>query len=225
MALVRGIDDVVLNCWVPNHLGVIAVYRNRHAEAAPYLQEAIAGFRADGNLPGEANTLCNLSRSHLAMGHTASAISLAQEGTSIYDRLGHTLRGANGRYALGLALAQAGDLDEAVAQLSEALDTFRDSRQRLWEGMAVFRIAEVRLLERKPAQAAALAEQSLAVLRGIGGDWRRGNVLTVLGRALNGIGQVGRAQACWREALSLYEELGSSEAAEVRSLLTPLAAA
>ncbi|MFD8304391.1 BTAD domain-containing putative transcriptional regulator [Streptomyces sp. NPDC059690] len=224
-ALVHEIDDTALDCWVPNHRGVIAVYRNRHAEGAAHLQEAIDAFRADRNLAGEANALCNLSRSHLAMGRTESAVALARQGLSIYDRLGHTLRGANGRYALGLALAQAGDLDQAAVRFTEALEIFRDSRQRLWEGMTIFRIAEVRLTEGKPAQAAALAEQSLAVLRGIGGEWRRGNVLTVLGRSLDGIGQSGRAQACWREALSIYEELGSAEAAEVRALVSSPAAA
>jgi hypothetical protein len=62
---------------------------------------------------------------------------------------------------------------------------------------------------------------ALTVLRGIGGEWRRGLVLTVLGRALSGIGQTGRAQVCWREALGIHEELGSPEADEVRGLLTP----
>jgi tetratricopeptide (TPR) repeat protein len=159
------------------------------------------------------------------MNQTHSAIELAQEGADIYDRLGHSLRGANGRYALGLALAQAGQLAEAADRLGQALDVFRDSRQRLWEGMTLFRIAEVRMAEGHLAEAAALAEQSLTVLRGIGGEWRRGNVLTVLGRALAGIGQPGRAQVCWRDALRIYEELGSSEAEEVRRLLSPLRAA
>lgn len=66
---------------------------------------------------------------------------------------------------------------------------------------------------------------ALTVLRGIGGEWRRGNVLTVLGKSLSGIGQSGRAQVCWREALEIYEKLDSPEAAEVRTLLTPVAAA
>lgn len=98
---------------------------------------------------------------------------------------------------------------------------FRDSRQRLWEGMATFRLAEVDLAAGLPAQAAAKAEQALAVLRGIGGEWRRGNVLTVLGQALNDIGQPGRAQVCWREALDIYETLGSAEVEAVRKLLAP----
>lgn len=221
MRLAHAVDDPLPSCWAPNDLGIIALYQNRHAEGEAYLEQAIANFRADGNRPGEASALCNLSRIHLAMGNTASAVALAQQGIDIYDELGHALRGANGRYALGLALTQSGRLAEATDQLHEALAVFRDSRQRLWEGMATFRLAEVDLAAGLPAQAATKAEQALAVLRGIGGEWRRGNVLTVLGQALNDIGQPGRAQVCWREALDIYETLGSAEVAAVRKLLTP----
>ncbi|NEE22290.1 tetratricopeptide repeat protein, partial [Streptomyces sp. SID7499] len=86
-----------------------------------------------------------------------------------------------------------------------------------------FRLAEVEIASGQPAQAAQYAELALTVLRGIGGEWRRGNVLTVLGRALAGIGQTGRAQVCWNEALEIYDELGSPEADGVRSLLTGIA--
>ncbi|MFD4030115.1 BTAD domain-containing putative transcriptional regulator [Streptomyces sp. NPDC058637] len=225
MVLARAADDPLPNCWAPNDLGIIALYQNRHAEGESYLQQAITNFRADGNRPGEASALCNLSRIHLAMGRTSSAVTLAQQGIDIYDGLGHALRGANGRYALGLALTELGHLPDAAERLAEALAIFRDSRQRLWEGMTLFRLAEVDLAAHVPARAAVKAEQALAVLRGIGGEWRRGNVLTVLGKALRDIGQAGRAQVCWHEALVIYEGLGSSEAVEVRTLLAPAAAA
>ncbi|MCF3169212.1 MULTISPECIES: BTAD domain-containing putative transcriptional regulator [Streptomyces] len=219
MRLADAVGDPLPSCWAPNDLGIIALYQNRHAEGEAFLTRAIENFRADGNRPGEASALCNLSRIHLAMGHTTSAVALAQRGIGIYDELGHTLRGANGRYALGLALAQSGEHLEATEQLHTALDVFRDSRQRLWEGMTIFRLAEVDLAAAFPARAATKAEQALAVLRGIGGEWRRGNVLTVLGRALSEIGQPGRAHVCWREALDIYEAHGSTEADAVRELL------
>jgi tetratricopeptide (TPR) repeat protein len=224
MRLAHSVGDPLPSCWAPNDLGIIALYQNRNAEGEAYLEKAIANFRADGNRPGEASALCNLSRIHLAMGNTTSAVALAQQGIDIYDELGHALRGANGRYALGLALTQSGRLTDATEQLHAALAVFRDSRQRLWEGMATFRLAEVDLAAGLPAQAAAKAEQALAVLRGIGGEWRRGNVLTVLGQALNDIGQPGRAQVCWREALDIYEALASAEIEAVRKLLATLPA-
>ncbi|OEJ39529.1 regulator [Streptomyces agglomeratus] len=225
MLLAEDAGDPLPSCWAPNDRGIIAIYQNRHADGEGFLNQAITNFRLGKNRAGEASALCNLSRIRLAMGQTDSAVELAQQGIDIYDSLGHSLRGANGRYALGLALTRSGQFSDATDRLLEALDVFRDSRQRLWEGMTLFRIAEVDLAARRPAAAAARAEQALAILRGIGGEWRRGNVLTVLGRALHGIGQIGRAQVCWREAMAIYEELGSPEAAEVRSLLAPVAAA
>ncbi|MEU3979439.1 BTAD domain-containing putative transcriptional regulator [Streptomyces sp. NPDC026672] len=224
MELADEARDPLPSCWAPNDRGIIAIYQSRHADGERYLQQAIDNFRADGNDVGEASALCNLSRIRLAMGRTDSAIELAQQGIDIYDRMGLTLRLANGRYALGIALTQAGRLVEALAQLTDALALFHDNRQPLWEGVTHFRIAEVHLAGHRFAQAASHAEQAIA-LRGIGGEWRRGTVLTVLGRALLALGQSGRADACWREALSIYERLGSVEAEEVRGLLAPLPAA
>ncbi|WP_406437029.1 NB-ARC domain-containing protein [Streptomyces sp. NBC_00631] len=217
--------DPLPGCWASNMMGIIALYQNRLEDGEAHLTRAIDSFRACGDGPGEASALCNLSRIHLAMGRTASAISLAQQGTGMYDAMGHALKGANGRYALGLALTQGGQYGQAAERLQEALEVFRDSRMRLWEGMSLFRLAELDLAAERPAQAATNAESALTLLRGIGGEWRRANVLTVLGRALSRIGHSGRATVCWQEALTIFEGLKASEAEEVRGLLNPSAVA
>lgn len=221
MVLASSIDDIWTHCNAPNELGIIAGYRNRLDEAEVLLQQTITAFRADTNQAGEASALCNLSRVHLAIGRTASAVELAGQGIDLYARLGLTLRLANGRYALGLALTRAGRQNEAEGRLSEALTVFRESRQRLWEGMTLFRLAEVHLAAQRPARAAAFSEQALTVLLHIGGEWRRANVLTVLGQALDGIGQADRANVCWREALAVFDQLKAPESDIVRGLLAP----
>ncbi|MFF4900938.1 BTAD domain-containing putative transcriptional regulator [Streptomyces sp. NPDC001068] len=213
--------DPVVCAQAPNQQGIIALYSARHAEAEQHLTQALAAFRADGNTPGEASALCNLSRVHLATGRTESAVSLARQGVTIYarDDTGMALRLANGKYALGLALTSAGETRLALETLTDALGVFQDARQQLWHGMTLFRIAELHLADHGPAQAAACAEQALAVLHGIGGEWRRANILTALGRGLHGVGQTDRAKVCWQEALSVFEASGSPEAADVRRLL------
>ncbi|MET7483334.1 BTAD domain-containing putative transcriptional regulator [Streptomyces sp. NPDC005538] len=223
--LTAASDDPLTSCWSSNILGVIALYQSRYEDGEAHFTRAIDSFRLCGDRPGEASALCNLSRIHLATGRTHSAVSLAQQGTDMYDDMGHGLKGANGRYALGLALTQHGRLSEAAVRLKEALAVFQDSRQHLWAGMSHFRLAEVDLAAQRPAQAASNAEMALTVLRGIGGEWRRGNVLVVLGHALNGIGQTGRAQVCWRESLDIFDALSAPEAATVRALLKPIAVA
>uniref|UniRef100_UPI003F684A0D AfsR/SARP family transcriptional regulator n=1 Tax=Streptomyces polyasparticus TaxID=2767826 RepID=UPI003F684A0D len=220
----RTVGDPVVLSRVPNQLGIIALYQHRYEEAQSCLREAISAFRADSNAPGEASAMCNLSRVQLELDQTESAVELARQGVQIYADLGALLRIANARYALGMALTRAGRPAEALAELTGASGTFRESRQPLWEGMVHYRMAEAHLAAGRPAQAAAHAEQAMA-LRGIGGEWRRGTMLTVLGRALSGIGQTVRARACWYEALTLFEQLGSPETAEVKELLSTVAAA
>nr|WP_317619755.1 BTAD domain-containing putative transcriptional regulator [Streptomyces akebiae] len=220
----RTADDPWTSGAAPNQLGIIAICTARFPDAEVFLIRAIEAFQADGNTPGEASAVCNLSRSLASMGRTARAVDLAQRGVEIYDELGMSVRLANARYASGIVLTQAGRLPEALEQLDAALRIFTENRQRLWEGTTHFRVAQVHLAARRPAQAARHAEQALSI-GCIGGDWMRANALTLLGRALMALGQSDRARACWREALTMYEQSGSSEAAEVRGLLHPLAAA
>ncbi|MFD5148972.1 BTAD domain-containing putative transcriptional regulator [Streptomyces sp. NPDC058401] len=216
--LARAAGDPLPSCWAPNDRGIIAFYEGRYQDGERYLLEAIANFRADANYVGEASALCNLSRIHVALGRLTSAIDLAQQGIAIYDRMGLTLRLANGRYALGIALTQAGQTTEALVQLTAALALFHDNRQPLWEGITHFRLAEVHLSAGRATLAAAHAEQAVA-LRVMGGEWRRACVLMVLGRALRRLGQRDRARVCWRDAEAVFAQLGSSELAEVRALL------
>ncbi|MEG3627320.1 AfsR/SARP family transcriptional regulator [Streptomyces poriticola] len=217
-------QDVAAGSWAANDRGLISLHQHQYADGKVFFDQAIRGFSTAGNRAGEATTLFNLSRAHLAMGNIAKAVDIAQHGIGLLAELGRTMRLANGHYALGMALTKADRPAEALVQFDEALTIFADHRQRLWEGTTHFRIAEAHAAAHRPAQAAQHAEQALAT-GCIGGDRMRGNVLTLLGRALSELGQVDRARACWREALKLYEETSVAEADDVRALLAPADAA
>ncbi|MEV6835372.1 BTAD domain-containing putative transcriptional regulator [Streptomyces sp. NPDC051133] len=223
VALASEAGDAAPISWASTDRGIISLSQGRYEEAEKFLTTARDGYRADGNRPGEANSLCNLSRLYERMNRPSEAVSLAQQGVDIFQQLGMTLRLANGRYALGVALIRAGRPSEGLVQLSDALDMFKSNRQRLWEGTTHFRIAQLHLTARRPAQAAQHAEQALAI-GFIGGDLIRGNVLNTLGKSLDALGQSDRARACWQEALLLLEQSGAPEACEVRRLLAPMEA-
>ncbi|TVL93732.1 BTAD domain-containing putative transcriptional regulator [Streptomyces sp. SAJ15] len=225
MLLAVVTEDPLALGHAPIERGIIAIYQSRFQDAEAYVSKALTAFRADGNEPGEASALSNLSRAYVGMGRTQLGVELAEQALAIYRRLGVSLRLANGMYALGVALTRAGRLEEAHAHLTEALAIFHENRQPLWQGMSHYRLAEAQLAANRPARAAEHAEQAL-VLRGLGGEWRRGQFLTVLGRALDAMGQTDRARACWSEALAIYERLGTpAERDEVRVLLAPVAVA
>ncbi|QJT02370.1 tetratricopeptide repeat protein [Streptomyces asoensis] len=219
--LATAADDATPVSWAATDRGIIALNQGRYEEAERLLTTARDGYRADGNRPGEASALCNLAQLHQRMNRADSAVSLAQQGVDIFQQLGLSLRLANGRYSLGVALTRAGRLPEGLAQLTDAMLIFASNRQRLWEGTTHLRIAQLHLAAQRPAQAAQHAEQSLAI-GVIGGDLIRGSVLNTLGKSLRALGQSDRARACWHEALLLLENAGAPEAAEVRRLLAPL---
>ncbi|MER7051763.1 BTAD domain-containing putative transcriptional regulator [Streptomyces sp. NPDC000351] len=224
MERAAGARDVAAGSWAANDRGLISLHQHRYSDGKAFFDQAIRGFSQAGNRAGEATTSFNLSRAHLAMGNVGKAVGIARDGLTLLAELGRTMRLANGHYALGMALTQAGRSTEALNQFNEALTIFVDHRQRLWEGTTHFRVAEAHIAAHRPAQAAQHAEQAL-VIGCIGGDRMRGNVLTLLGRSLSALGQADRARACWREALKLYEENSASEADEVRTLLAPADAA
>ncbi|KAA6221265.1 AfsR family transcriptional regulator [Streptomyces albofaciens JCM 4342] len=208
-----------------NDRGIIASILHRYEEAEGYLNQALIAFRENNNKQSEASALNNLSRLHLDTGRVESAIRLAEQGTACYREAGASRRLGNGMYALGMALTRAGRLEEATAQLTEALAIFRDSRQRFWEGMTYLRLAEADLAARRPASAANYAEQALSALRGIGGGRWRAHALTTLGHALNQIGHTGRAKVCWQEVMSIHEQMGLPVDGEVHNLIAPVAVA
>ncbi|RBM21916.1 BTAD domain-containing putative transcriptional regulator [Streptomyces sp. PT12] len=212
-------NDPVSSCMAPNERGGIAFHRQRYADAVEYLEYALAAFRRDGNRAGEASALTNLSRAHSSLGEHELAVRLAREAIDRYVELGSSLRLANGHYALGVLLTAAGEHVAAFDELSAALAGFEENRQRVWVGMTYIRMAEATLGTDAPDGSAALAERAVAQFRDVGNEWMQARALTVLGRALDAVGQPGRARACWQQALTAFEKLGSTEAAEVRNLL------
>jgi DNA-binding SARP family transcriptional activator/tetratricopeptide (TPR) repeat protein len=218
-ALGAAADDPISSSYALNDRGIVANYQGRHVDAEEYLTQALRTFQGYGNHPSEASALCNIARAHIGTGRADSAVALAEQAVGIYRRLDMSMRLANGLYALGIALTAAVRLTEAEREFLEALEIFRHSRQQLWEGMTHFRLAEVYLASHQAALAAGQAEQALA-LRGIGGEWRRGTVLVTLGKSLELLHESDRARACWREALGIFDKLGTDEADEVRALLT-----
>jgi DNA-binding SARP family transcriptional activator len=224
LVLGRSVEDPLTCSYAPIVRGMIAAYGRRFEDAAGHYQSGLDAFRADGNRHGEAAALSNLSRVRNDLGDIPAAVAAAEDALSIYRGLRAGFRLGNGLYALAIALTAARREDEAYACLTEALPIFRAARQQLWEGMTLFRMAEVQLASGGHRQAASLAEQSLNLLRETGGAWRRAHALTVLGTSLDGMGQPDRARACWRDALAEFTALGSPEADTVRRLLTDPAA-
>ncbi|WP_370531845.1 AfsR/SARP family transcriptional regulator [Streptomyces venezuelae] len=200
-------------------LAAVALHQSRNDDAERHFTEAFHAFRSDEDRAGEAGVLCNLSLMRLDLGDTAGALGLAEEAVALFEGLGPSVRGGDARYAQGLALTHAGRRAAAEAALRRAREVFRSRCEVTRSGSALFRSAAVELLLDAPEQAAAHSEEALERIGVSGGPWRRGSILVVRGHALHAMDRTDAARACWHEALSLFEGIGTKDAQPVRELL------
>ncbi|MFC4588105.1 AfsR/SARP family transcriptional regulator [Sphaerisporangium corydalis] len=211
--------DRIVTGEIYNALAVVAGRQRRHEDALAWFDSALKAYREIGAAAGEALVASYSARDHLGLGHPEDAIAAAERGLAIFQELGSGAGTARARYHLGIVLSRVGRLTEAVVHHAECLDFFRAGHQKVWEQRVCCRLAETFIAAGRYKDAARHAEQALTLSREIGHPYGEALSLTVLGRALTGLGSVRRSGDCLRRALDIFTRLGSPEAADLRALL------
>jgi hypothetical protein len=116
-------------------------------------------------------------------------------------------------------LSRVGRLTEAVHHHAECLAFFRASKQRVWEQRVCSRLAETFITAERYGEAVRHAEEALVVSREIGHPYGEALSLTVLGKALKGLGSATRSTDCLRQAFDIFTGLGAPEAGDLMVLL------
>lgn len=202
-----------------NALAVVAGRRRRHTEALEWFDRATQVHRELGKPAGEALASCYSARDHLGLGRPDEAIAAAEHGLAVFTELGSGAGMARARYHLGNVLSHVGRLNEAVVHHAECLAFFRASNQRVWEQRVCYRLAATFIAAGRYAEAARHAEQALTVSREITHPYGEAQSLAALGRALTGLGEIGRGRQALAKALDIFTRLGSPEADDIRALL------
>ncbi|GII84852.1 regulatory protein AfsR [Sphaerisporangium siamense] len=219
LELAEALGDPIVTGETYNALAVVAGRRRRHEEALAWFDSALKAFKESGAIGGEALVASYSSRDHLGLGRTDEAISAAERGLALFSELGSGAGMARARYQLGVVLSRVGRLTEAVVHHAECLDFFRAGGQKVWEQRVCCRLAETFINAERYKDAARHAEQALTLSREIGHPYGEALSLTVLGRALAGLGSVRRSGDCLKRALDIFTRLGSPEADDLRALL------
>ncbi|MGW4405221.1 AfsR/SARP family transcriptional regulator [Nonomuraea sp. NPDC004702] len=204
---------------VLNALAVVVGRQRRHTEALTLFDAASRYYRENGVPAGEALVLSYSARDHLGLGHADDAIAAAEKGLAIFTEIGSGAGTARARYHLGIVLSRVGRLTEAVHHHAECLAFFRSSKQRVWEQRVCSRLAETFIAAGRYPDAVRHAEQALVVSREIGHPYGEALSLTVLGRALRGLGSAARSLDCLRQAYDVFTRLGAPEAGDLKLLL------
>ncbi|WP_405142967.1 tetratricopeptide repeat protein [Sphaerisporangium sp. NBC_01403] len=219
LALSETTGDRIVTGEIFNALAVVAGRQRRHEEALTWFDSALKAYREIGAAAGEALVASYSARDHLGLGHPEEAIAAAERGLAIFSELGSGAGTARARYHLGIVLSRVGRLTEAVVHHAECLDFFRVGNQKVWEQRVCCRLAETFIAAGRYQDAARHAEQALTLSREIGHPYGEALSLTVLGRALAGLGSVRRSGDCLKRALDIFTRLGSPEADDLRALL------
>ncbi|WP_406675556.1 tetratricopeptide repeat protein [Nonomuraea sp. N2-4H] len=118
-----------------------------------------------------------------------------------------------------MVLSRVGRLTEAVHHHAECLAFFRASKQRVWEQRVCSRLAETFIAAERYPEAVRHAEEALVVSRDIGHPYGEALSLTVLGKALRGLGNIPRSRDCLRRAFEIFTRLGAPEAGDLKAML------
>ncbi|MFI7707266.1 BTAD domain-containing putative transcriptional regulator [Nonomuraea sp. NPDC049480] len=217
--LSRERGEKVVMGEVLNALAVVVGRQRRHTEALALFDSAMGYYRENGVPAGEALVLSYSARDHLGLGRPEDAIAAAEKGLTIFTEIGSGAGTARARYHLGIVLSRVGRLTEAVHHHAECLAFFRASKQRVWEQRVCSRLAETFIAAERYPDAVRHAEQALLISREIGHPYGEALSLTVLGKALRGLGSTTRSRDCLRQAFEIFSRLGAPEAGDLKVLL------
>ncbi|MCA2979987.1 MAG: CHAT domain-containing protein [Myxococcaceae bacterium] len=167
LALARRTDDGrLIGIALHNQGGIISTLTSDWAAALPFYEEAVAHFRAVGDLRGLAFSLdaCGEMESTL---ERPIAIEHHREAATLRKRLGHVRGEGQTLVSLGSALTRLHRPDEAFAPIRAGIELFHRIGDTNWEAYGWFRLGRASLEARRFADAVAQARTSLAIAESV----------------------------------------------------------
>ncbi|MFD4134929.1 BTAD domain-containing putative transcriptional regulator [Streptomyces goshikiensis] len=218
----RAAGDVYTLRQALNDLGLVAQFLRRFEEAAACYDEAIALAHTLGHRSGAAVTTVNAALARVRSGRSEEAIPSCESALALMRELDDDASAAYALYVLGLALHELGRYEEAVARYGEALVVCRAAGLREREAQVLYRLAETLRSTGRELEAVQHAAAAVARCEEACSERDRAHSLVVMGRALAGLGETGRARGHLEDAHGVFTRLGLPDAADVSKLLAGL---
>jgi tetratricopeptide (TPR) repeat protein len=151
-------------------------------------------------------------------GDYPAAAASQHESLDLFRRLGDRLGQAWALDELGLLQQQTGDHEAAAANLAQALQLHRELGSRHGESVALNSLGELSAATSAPGEARRYHSQALAIAREIGAPPQEARALAGIGRSLLA-DRPADAAGHLREALEIYQRIGSPDAQGIRDTL------
>jgi tetratricopeptide (TPR) repeat protein len=221
LAAMKAIRDRHGEGYALVNIGVVLRDQKNHEPALEMFREAVAIFEEQGDRDGQTWCLINAGHVYRDLGLLPQALDLLSRGLDSFrgvdDRMGQAWTLVN----IGQVHREQGHLCDALVALAESLKLFQDLRDKRGKAWVFVSLGDVRRLQDQPNKALRYLNRALLVLRSFELRERlwEAKALSSRGRVLADRGQRPDAEADWREALTIFTALATSEAAQVQEWL------
>jgi tetratricopeptide (TPR) repeat protein len=161
LPIYEEVGDLLGQANVLNNLGIDAYYEGRWQEALDLYERSKAVRERIGDVVGAAQITNNIGEVKSDQGYLTTAAELFEEARAVFDASGHRMLASLATSNLGRTASRAGELEDARTTLSRALEDFHEIRAGSYVLETKARLAELAVLERRPDEAVALADEVL----------------------------------------------------------------
>jgi DNA-binding SARP family transcriptional activator/tetratricopeptide (TPR) repeat protein len=201
------------------NLGIVEERLGRYRQAARAQEQSLAIAREIGARDTEYLALLNLGIARLRLGRCALAADDLRRALALCREYGYRAYTAVALTRMGDVCLCQGSPDDATGYLQQAQALFQEMGDRSGEADALNSLGEVLIATGQLDGAHTRHAAAFELARPIGDKYQQARALGGLGSAYHAGGDQDQARRYWRQALSLFTELGVPEADEVRAHL------
>ena len=214
-----SLSDQIGEADALRELGAVQQACGHYQDAAACLDRALKLYRTLDDKLGEADALSDIGTVSLASGDYDSAARSQRQALGLYQVLGDRLGEANALANLGTVQQMGGAHDEAKASLDRAVVLYRGLGDASGEAEALNNLGELALRTAGHSRARDLHERALAIATRIAAPREQARAHEGIGRSYLAEGQGELGETSVRQAVQIYQQIGSPHATRAAKLL------
>ncbi len=217
--LCQDIDNKFIEASAHDHMGGLHRATENYPAAIASYTRAMELSRGVGNRHGEALALDNLGSIEQLTGNYTSAETLLSQAIQLYRSTGSRRGEARALSRLAAVRQGRSEYEQAAEYLSAAVKLSRDIGDHTYEATFLNAMGEVALQSEAPQQALSYHQQARIAAHGASAEAEEARALEGIGRCHLHDGQAGRAAEPLRQALEIYQRIGSPSAVRIGTII------
>ena len=219
LAAATRLDDAPGQAMSLRYLGNAYISSGDYDQARAHLEHCLLSYQRLNDRPGEAAAQRSLSVLEMNQGRYTDALGRCEQALRLYQAIGNDIAEAEMLNNVGWFYALLGHYERARAFCERSLAMNARLRGVYIEHNVWDTLGYIELHLGNFAQAAKHFEFALSLCRDHGIRAEEAEILTHVGDARHGVGELPQARRAWQQALAIYDEIDHPDARKVRAKL------